>query len=142
MLKRANGIYLPGRRVRTTLKWKFTKTADCIVSEVRPPCPHDCPRRKDAKHLAENSHRSVNVQLLDPETHELIDVGAVAMSDDNLQKVRRGDVIEVRYLYVENPAKPRLYQPAFMRMRPDKSANECWITQLEYTLTKSVVETP
>lgn len=113
MLKKASAGYYPGKRAKTNFKWKFIKTIDCIVGEVW----------REGK-------QSVSVLLLDPETHEMVDVGSIGMTPDNLAKVNRGDVIEVKYLYVENPEAPRLYQASFVKFRDDKSPAECWLTQI------------
>lgn len=117
MFKHSDGLYTQGRRSYKTLKWKYWKTADFIVGE----------RYREGK-------LSTSLNLLDRETMELVDVGTVAMTKDNLDKIERGDVIEVRYLYVNDlSTNPRLYQTAFMRVRKDKDASSCWLDQLEGT---------
>lgn len=117
MFKHVDGVYLPGKRTRKMLKWKYVKTVDCIVGE----------KYREGK-------LSCSVSLLDRETHELVDVGSVAMTQARLDEIERGDVMEVRYLYVNDiDTKPRLYQTAFVRMRTDKDASSCWLDQLEGT---------
>ena len=95
------------------LKWKFVKTVDCIVGEI-----------------SIDGKQNVEVRLLDPSTSEIIEIGTVGMTPGNLAKVKTGDVIEVKYLYVENPRKPRLYQPSFVKFRDDKSPQQCWMDQI------------
>lgn len=117
MFKHIDGAYSVGKRSRKMLKFKYVKTVDCIVGE----------KYRDGK-------LSCSVSLLDRETHELVDVGSVAMTQKRLDAIERGDVMEVRYLYVNDiDTAPRLYQTAFMRMRTDKEATSCWLDQLEGT---------
>lgn len=120
MLKDGSAPYSPGKRVRTTRKWKFYESVDCIVIE---------PWREGKK--------SMSVGLVD-EHGMITDVGSVAMTPANLAKVSPGDVVECKYLYVDDPKEPRLYQPAFIRRRTDKSPDECGLDQLKFT-SKEVV---
>lgn len=122
MLKKNNAPYSPGKRTKTNMKWKFVKTVDCIVGEI-----------------GIEGKQNVGVRLLDTETSEMVEIGTVGMTPGNLAKVRGGDVIEVKYLYVENPEKPRLYQPSFVKFRDDKSAATCWMDQIQGYANKTVL---
>lgn len=116
MLKDGTAPYTPGKRTRSTRKWKFYETADCIVLETW----------REGK-------QSMAVGLVDEKTGEIVDVGSVAMTPANLGKVERGDVVECKYLYVEDMSAPRLYQPAFVHKRDDKDMQECVLSQLKVT---------
>lgn len=57
-----------------------------------------------------------------------VDVGdCTARAGDGLA-IKKGDVVEVRYLYVG--ANGRLYQPTFPKIRDDKAPHECTWDQL------------
>lgn len=115
MLKDGTAPYVPGKRLRTTRKWKFYESADCIVLETW----------REGK-------RSMAVGLFD-EYGTMVDVGSVAMTPANLGKVDVGDVVECKYLYVDDMKEPRLYQPAFVRRRNDKDPADCLLSQLKLT---------
>jgi ATP-dependent DNA ligase len=123
MLKDPDAPYRPGQRTREVLKWKFWETVDCIVIE---------PWRE--------GKQSMSVGVVDPATGEIMDVGSVKMTPANLEKVSTGDVVEVRYLYVDDLSEPRLYQPDFIRIRDDKSPAECVVGQLKQTNKEVVVD--
>lgn len=116
MFKDGSAPYVPGKRTRSTRKWKFWESVDCIVLETW----------REGK-------QSMSVGLVDHQTGEIVDVGSVAMTPTNLAKVEHGDIVEVKYLYVENMDEPRLYQPAFLHKREDKSMDECLLSQLKVT---------
>jgi ATP-dependent DNA ligase len=111
MIKSVSGGYHPGERTTDSLKAKFTETADCIVLE---------PRRE--------GKLSTSVGLF--HDGELIDIGSVKMRDEDLDKIKPGDVIEVRYLYAT--LDYRLYQPVWHGFRDDKSPDECTTEQLKF----------
>lgn len=113
MLKKKNAPYSPGKRTKTNLKWKFVKTVDCIVGEI-----------------SIDGKQNIGLRLLNTETSEMVDIGTVGMTPGNLAKVKSGDVVEVKYLYVENQEKPRLYQASFVKFRDDKSPQTCWMDQI------------
>lgn len=112
MLKATSGKYRPGKRSTHMLKAKFTKTADCVILQVR----------REGK-------LSSAVGLFDNGT--LVDVGSIKMTDRDLDRTKPGDVVEVRYLYATKDQ--RLYQPVFLKFRNDKHPTECTIDQLQYT---------
>lgn len=118
MLKHRNGTYLPGKRSAKMLKAKFTNTLDCVILEKN-----------------RNGKRNIVVGLYN-ENKQLLDMGSVAMSDRNLQRTEPGMVVEIRYLYCG--IGYRLYQPAFMRVRADKTVDECTTDQLVH-VNKEIV---
>lgn len=115
MLKKLDSSYSEGR-VRHSLKWKLTKTADVIVSA----------RNVDGKCNAE-------MQLLS--NGRGVPIGSVSMHGK--ENVAVGGVIEVKFLYVSEAG--HLVQPRMIRARPDKAAADCTIDQLEnLTVNKTV----
>lgn len=115
MIKAVNGPYTEGKRSDFSLKAKLLETVDCIVTEI-----------------GREGKRSIAVSLYD-ERGNLVDVGSVAVTERMLDRLQLGDCIEARYLYANNADKPRLYQPAFLRVRSDKIAAECTLDQLKFT---------
>lgn len=110
MLKREGSPYVMGKRTEYGLKVKLTKTVDVFVIS----------RNTDGK---ENATLGVRDGVDGPP----VVVGKCSMiGKPNAQP---GDVIEVKYLYVG--ANGRLYQPRMMRIRKDKAADECLISQLD-----------
>lgn len=114
MWKNRNERYYPGLRSVGWLKTKLWKTVDAVVTETW----------REGK-------RSVGVGLYD-EDGDLVDVGSCSMTERNLARLQPGSVIEVKYLYVITSAGP-LVQPSFLRVRKDKSADECFTNQLKAT---------
>lgn len=114
MFKRLDGKYLSGVRSPDTLKAKFTETVDCVILEV-----------------GREGKESVSVGAFHNGT--LTDIGSVKMTaSQGLRKACVGDVIEVRYLYVQSE-NMRLYQPVFLKFRPDRTPESCTTDQLKYT---------
>jgi ATP-dependent DNA ligase len=114
MLKPLTSTYRSGLRAKDICKVKFVKTVDCVVSAVGT-------QGKD------NYELSLYVTRIDG-TFQLVKVGRCSAIGKAQAKV--GDVVEVKYLYVG--ADDRLYQPRMMRIRTDKDAMECDITQLDH----------
>ena len=54
--------------------------------------------------------------------------------------VNVGDVVEVHYLYIVNPAAPRLFQPRILRSRTDIAPTECHLAQLANAATDRAVK--
>lgn len=122
MMKRRDAVYRPGGRTDEWLKVKFTKTADVIVLDVR-----------------DDGKDSVRLGIMSNGTP--IDVGrASIIGKEKSGAINVGDVLEVRYLYCNNPDAPRLYQPTILRKRSDKHAHECTDDQLRFT-NKTVLST-
>jgi ATP-dependent DNA ligase len=108
MLKHVDAPYAIGKRVRTGLKLKLTKTVDAVVTE-----------RDSDDHT--NAHLAVYKDGV------LVDIGKCSMLGKADAQV--GDVVEVKFLYVG--ANGRLYQPRMLRIRDDKLPGECLYSQLD-----------
>lgn len=121
ILKKADAPYQQGKRSRDQLKWKFTETIDCFILETW----------REGK-------ESIAVGVIDQDTSEIVNIGSVKMTAINLGDAERGDVVEIRYLYAQDPSAPRLYQPVFVRKRDDKAMKECLLNQLKFT-SKEVI---
>lgn len=121
MLRHRSGVYAPGRRSSFLLKVKFVKEADCIISDV-----------------GTGGHDNVSLTLLDPKREYsrtgIVNVGS-ASAIGKKPKPEVGDVWEVRFLYVVDPKRPRLYQPRLIRKRDDKGLDECLIDQIALAFT-------
>lgn len=104
MFRRMDSPWIPGRSTNL-LKFKAVDTADVFINEIRP--------------LGKSS---VAFSVFN-EAGEEIKVGSVLMTKTTLNTLKRGDVIEVRYLYRGDGG--RLVQPAFIKRRPDKIPSEC-----------------
>lgn len=119
IFKRADSRYFPGSRSPHWLKAKFVATVDVVIMDVR----------DDGKDSA---------KLGIVRDCELVEIGRCSLIGKPAVVV--GDVVEVRYLYVPDRAKPRLYQPTLLRVRTDKGPLECDGRELKYT-NKSVLAT-
>jgi bifunctional non-homologous end joining protein LigD len=86
------------------LKHKFYSTCSCVVTEA-------------------NQKRSVAVAL------EGVGVGNVTIPS-NFDVPKKGDVVEVKYLYAYKGGS--LYQPIYLGKRSDIDADECLLAQLKY----------
>jgi len=112
--------YLRGIRSSRSLKFKFTKTIDCIVIDTNI-----------------NSKDNLVLGLYD-ENGEIIDVGKVSAitGDGKHYNFKIGDVVSVEYLYATK--SNRLYQPVKPRLRKDKEKRECLVSQMIYKGTEMV----
>lgn len=120
MVKSRQGQYHPGRRTAAILKAKFWQTADCMIGEIR--------REGKASCSVYLIHNGVPTE-----------VGAIKMTDRDLDKAKIGDVVECKYLYCTNDM--RLYGPCtFVKWRDDKDPSECTTDQLRF-VNKSIRET-
>ena len=111
VFKKVNSLYRSGRpnKLGDQLKFKFTATADVVVSKV-------------------NDKRSVSMIVYD-ESGYSVNIGSCTIPP-NYEIPEEDDVIEVRYLYVyPNGA---LYQPVYQGKRSDKALEECLVSQLKY----------
>jgi len=112
VFKRKKAAYVPGRPASggDMVKYKFYATASVIVSE-----------HTDGKH-------SVRMMML-VDGGAPVDVGSVTIGQKTpLPEI--GAVIEVKYLYAYHGGC--LYQPSYLGVRDDVSAEECSVKQLKY----------
>ncbi len=109
MFRNASGMYEAGRRSTTLLKHKLLRTADCVVVET-----------------ASKGKANATLAVFDTDG-AMVEVGAVSTIGKG--DVRVGDVVEVQFLYVVDPAYPRMFQPRMLRVRHDKAGSECSIEQ-------------
>lgn len=128
MAKRFDAPYVYGKRSQTMLKAKLWASADCVVTVV-----------------GRQGKRSIAIAVYDehkthgPNDPPDVDVGACTVTDDRLTKLTVGDVVEIKYLYTTQDLK--LYQPAFLRMRPDRTPQSCDTSQLKIGDKKIVLPT-
>jgi len=110
VLKKQQSKYQAGRPNSggTQVKFKFYDTASVIVSKI-------------------NDKRSVGMSVL--ENGEEIFIGNVTISV-NKEIPKKGEIIEVRYLYAYKGGS--LYQPTFLNVRDDIDKPDCVISQLKY----------
>jgi ATP-dependent DNA ligase len=108
VLKHRDAPYQPGARSTDWLKIKFVKTADVVVTAVSRPDPR---------------HGSIAFAAY-AEDGVLIQAGAC--SAIGKPPVAVGDVIEVAFLYWTGSTT---YQPRMVRVREDKEAGECLMSQ-------------
>jgi bifunctional non-homologous end joining protein LigD len=112
VFKQREAAYVPGRPASggPQLKLKFYATASCVVAKVS------------------GTKRSVALELYE-EGGGPVPVGNVTVSP-NHPVPRRGDVVEVRYLYVYPGGS--LYQPVYLGRRDDVTAAGCLLSQLKF----------
>lgn len=107
MLKHRNMPYKRGERRRDGLKAKVTHTADLVVLERGP------------GNGREGTGNWMRLGIVDD--GQLVEVGRC--STIGKPHAERGDVVEVKYLYVG--AGGRLVQPSMIRVRDDKAVVDC-----------------
>lgn len=107
VLKRQDGTYDEGVRPEHSLKVKFRKSVDCVVT-------------------ARDVNGKLNARLAVFDRGELRSIGGCSMIGKPDAKV--GDVVEVGYLYATEELT--LYTPSLTRIREDKRAEDCTIDQL------------
>jgi len=107
-----NSRYLKGVRSSRSLKYKFTKTIDCVIIDAKI-----------------NSKDNLVLGLYN-ENGELLDVGKVSAvtGDGKYHDFSVGEVVTVEYLYATK--SNRLYQPVKPRLRKDKESRECLMSQM------------
>lgn len=110
IVRDSHAPYEQARRSSALLKYKFTHTADLVVIS----------RATDKD--------SVTLGAYDDDglLHEVGSASTIGKG-----AVGEGQVWEVEFLYVLDPAHPRMVQPRLLRSRPrtDKSAGECLLDQ-------------
>ena len=117
MFRAVTGTYQLGGRSPDLLKLKFVNEADCVVIERVP--------GKQSVRCGVHDHAGA-----------LVDVGPVTIIGKG--DIEPGDVIEVRFLYVLDPANPVMVQPRIVRKRDplEKPANACSIDQFAQAGTR------
>jgi ATP-dependent DNA ligase len=118
VLKDSTAPYAIGRRTRSVLKVKHTKTIDCVVVE-------------------RNAGGTTSATLALAKDGRLQVVGACSMIGK--PDLKPGECCEVKFLYVTE--SHTLYQPRLMRARPDKLAGDCQWRQIEDLVTSRRVVT-
>lgn len=117
ILRALSAPYDMARRSPDLLKYKFTHSADLIVTA-----------------LADDKD-SATLSVYDGDALRVIGSASTIGKGD----VEIGDVWEVEFLYTVNPNHPRMVQPRLLRVRTDKSATECLIDQFAHTVTNREV---
>lgn len=117
MVKDLGGPYVSGKRTRYIRKAKFTWDADCVVVDR-------------GRGLSDDGTPKDNIVVAVYDNGTLREIGEVTALAGDGAKVKVGDVVCVKYLYVT--AEHRLYQPTYPKIRTDKSAEECTMDQLRY----------
>lgn len=115
MFRHVANQYRFGYRSDTLLKDKFWKSLDAIIFNI-------------------NRHGKGAVSLALLENGNPIDIGACAVPSWAASGMRVGTVCEIKYLYASDGR--RLYQPILIRIRDDKTPDECDISQLQFTNRK------
>lgn len=113
VLKNPLSTYQPGKRSRDWVKVKFTKTIDCVIDGT-----------------GFEGRENAMLKVFDDNGNE-VRVGRC--STVGKPPLKKGDVVEIRYLYARNAEEPRLYQPRLLRIRDDKQASECLLSQIQFT---------
>lgn len=111
ILRRADAPYRHGNRGHGLLKHKFTNGAETFVHSVDP--------TKD----------SVTLAVRDASGRERIVGKASTIGKGEGRPFVEGDVVEVEFAHVLDPANPVMVQPRITRRRSDKTADECSIDQ-------------
>lgn len=119
LIKSNHSPYQWGERVRHSLKVKFTHTVDCIILNRNTGGPD----KQNATLGITNTNGNIDI---------LGNCSMIGKPD-----AQPGQVVEVKYLYVG--AGGKLVQPTLLRIREDKTPNECTIDQLSF-VNKTVLE--
>ena len=133
MAKKLDSVYEPGKRVRSCVKVKFVKTADVIVTGStrgrnaagREVGSFEFAVVGDEPTIKERMEPGILTIDLDEGVRRLIPMGTCSAIGKPETKV--GDVIEVAYLY--RPKSGGLVQPRMMRVREDKTPDQCRMDQ-------------
>lgn len=116
--RRRSGVYEQGRRSMDLLKHKFIKDVDVVVSGLHA------------------TKESATLSVYD-EHGSLIEVGSASTIGKG--PVSPGEVWVVTFLYVTDPAHPRLVQPRLIRSRSDKTPAQCLLDQFAGAGTNRIV---
>lgn len=118
----AEGVVVKRRAATYQVGSKHTRTSDILKLKVT--------RTIDVVVTGRNTKGHLNAELgLYDDNGRLVHVGGCSMIGKT--SVEIGDVIEVTFLYVVDPAAPRLYQARMMRPRTDRTADSCSLDQLK-----------
>lgn len=118
ILRRRAGRYQQGRRSADLLKHKLIKDVDVTITSQH------------------ETKESVSFSVYD-EAGDLIEVGSASTIGKG--SVSLGEVWVVTFLYVTDPAHPRLVQPRLVRRRTDKLPEQCLLDQLAEAGTNRIV---
>lgn len=118
ILRHTDGPYESGRRSTTLVKHKLIKDADVIVT---------------SQHASKDS---VTLSVYNA-AGQLQEIGAASTIGKG--PVVLGEVWVVTFLYVADPAHPRLFQPRLVSRRDDKNAAECTLEQFADAGTNKLV---
>lgn len=103
----------PDRRTRDSIKIKFRRDIDCVVTELR-----------------RGGKANMVLSLYDADG-QLVEVGECSALTGDGANVKVGDVVQVTYLYATKDN--RLYGPPVMpRIRTDKPTTACTTSQFQY----------
>lgn len=108
MLRYRKGTYESGRRSTYLVKHKLIKDADVVVTALH------------------GTKESATLSVHDTDGN-LVKVGQASTIGKG--DVQVGDVWVATFLYVTDPANPRMFQPRLVARRDDKAASECSIDQ-------------
>lgn len=117
--KALDSAYQPGKRHPAWRKFKFTHEVDCVVTEVG----------RDGK-------ASLVVSVYDG--NQLVEIGECTALAGDGPAVRVGDVVVISYLLWSGK---RLVQPTLPKIRHDKAAADCTVSQLSTSGSKIVLPT-
>lgn len=104
--------YATGRST-SLLKHKFVKTIDAHVVET-----------------GRGGKQTAVLAVYDHDGNEVRVGNVTTIGKGGPDGVKVGQVVEVRFLYITNPAAPVLYQPTILKVRTDKAPAECSTDQL------------
>jgi ATP-dependent DNA ligase len=115
ILKRKTGAYRSGVRSSDTVKFKFWQSTDVFIDET---CVDG--KSNAVMHMFDENGKEINVGTVSTlgKWGALVDVGSV---------------LEVRYLYCVDRNRPHLVQPNILRVRTDKTADQCTSHDLHFT---------
>lgn len=117
--RRLEAAYQPAQRAADLLKVKFVHDAEVIITALHP------------------AKESASLSVFDA-TGQLQLVGSASTLGKSPAPTV-GDIWQVRFLYVADPAHPRLVQPRLISLRTDKDRAECSLDQFATTGTNRSV---
>lgn len=121
IFKHITGIVTDGKRIDHIVKAKITHTVDCFVLEKGP------------GNGINGTGNWLRLGIIKDGAE--FEIGRCSFIGKNYADV--GDVVEVKYLYAGNGG--RLVQPVMLKLRPDKTREQCGPEQLSF-VCKAVFE--